>query len=125
MVDLWLKREINQYLAKTLDEKPENALDLLKCYQPTWFGAGGTHKGGLEQRQYDSIKEDVDPDVIYNALSNINGLDLESQKNKETINQPVYDENVAYQFAKIYQSVINKEQNTKSKKEKPDDLSKN
>lgn len=118
------REEINQYLAKTLDETPENALDLLKCYQPTWFGAGGSHKGGLEQRQYDSIKEDVDPDIIYNALCKIKGLDLESLKHQETINRPMYDENVAYQFAKIHHSVINKEQDAKIKKEKPDDLGK-
>lgn len=118
------REEINQYLAKTLDEKPENAIDLLKCYQPTWYSADGTHKGGLEQRDYDSIKEDVDPDVIYNALRNINGLDLESLKHQETINQLLYDENVAYQFAKIHHSVINKEQDAKIKKEKPDDLGK-
>ena len=118
------REEVNQYLAKTLDEKPENALDLLKCYQPTWFGADGTHKGGLEQRHYDSIKEDVDPDVIYNALYNINGLDLESLKHQETIDQTLYNENVAYQFTKIHNSVINKEQDTKIKKEKSDDLGK-
>jgi predicted KAP-like P-loop ATPase len=118
------REEINQYLAKTLDEKPENAIDLLKCYQPTWFGADGTHKGSLEQRQYDSIKEDVDPDVIYNALCNINGLDLESLKHQETINQPLYDENVAYQFAKIHRSAINKEQDAQNKKEEPGNLSK-
>lgn len=117
------REEINQYLAKTLVDKPENALDLLKCYQPTWFGAGGPRKGDLEQRQYDSIKEDVDPDIIYNALCKINGLDLESLKHQETITG-LYIENLAYQFAKIHDSVINKEQDAKIKKEKPDDLAK-
>jgi hypothetical protein len=121
---LLLKRiQINQYLEKTLEENPENALDLLKCYLPTWFGSVGTHKGGFEQRQYDSIKEDVEPDVIYNALSKIKGLDLESQ-HQETINLPLYDGNVAYQFAKIHKSVINKKQDAQIKKEKPDDLGK-
>ncbi len=118
------REEINQYLAKTLDENPENALDLLRCYQPTWFNADGTHKGGLEQRHYDSIKEDVDPDIIYNALCNINGLDLESLKHQETINQTLYGENVAYQFAKIHRSAINKEQDAQNKKEEPGNLSK-
>lgn len=118
------REEVNQYLAKTLDEKPENAIDLLKCYQPTWFGADGTHKGGLEQRHYDSIKEDVDPDVIYNALCNINGLDLEPLTHPETINEPLYYENIAYQFAKIHHSAINKKQDAKIKKEKTDDLDK-
>lgn len=116
---IWLnwgsREETNQYLTKTLEANPRNALELLKCYLPTLYSASGVHKGGFERDQYNSIIEVVDADVIFNALYKIYGSEIDSQKNHRENRTP--DEWIAYQFVHIYHLVKTDEKNATSKKE--------
>ncbi len=120
---IWLdwgsREETNQYLTKTLEDNPSNALELLNCYLPTGYSASGVQKGGLERDQYNSIVKVVDADVIFNALYKIYGSKIESQKNHTNRNR-TSDEWIAYQFVHIHQLVKAEERSATSKKEEHD-----
>lgn len=116
---LWLnwgsREETNQYLTKTLDDNPPNAIELLKCYLPTAYSASGAHIGDFEREQYNSIIKVVDADVIFNTINKIYGSELELQKNHRE--NRTSDEWIAYQFVHIHQLVKAEETSATSKKE--------
>jgi predicted KAP-like P-loop ATPase len=88
------REEINQYIAKMLDENPENALKLLRSYQLI-------EKATFSRDTYKLITKVVDADIIYNALLNIDSLALETRLYENSDRS--LDERLAYQFASIYQ----------------------
>lgn len=100
------KGETHQYLTKLFNKDPHNALEYIKCYLGTSWGveSGLSHKGDFERHQYDSVKEVVDIDIIYDALYKKYGSVLDNPDYSEASNYPL-DERVARQFAYIHHKV--------------------
>jgi len=112
--------ETNQYLAQTLEEDPRNVLELLKCYVPTaWDLASGVpHTGDFRREQYDSITRVLDADLIYDALCQVYGSDLDSPEYRDNGDRSP-DERVAHQFAHIYHRVKTEGQEAPGRKGDP------
>ncbi len=89
------KEETNQYIAKMLDENPQNALKLLRSYLPT-------ESATFSRDTYQLITTVVDAEVIYNTLSQIDSLALESPEDYENSDRSL-DERLTHQFVCIHQ----------------------
>lgn len=98
------KEETNQYITKTSDDDPYNALELLKCHTITMYSGSHSHKGDFEQKNYESIAKVVDADIISDALNKIYGSNIEKLKNNDNGFQSDADK-IAYQFAQIHASM--------------------
>ncbi|MBD1863035.1 MULTISPECIES: P-loop NTPase fold protein [Trichocoleus] len=100
--------EASQYLIKTLDQDPQNSVELLKCYVPTkWSSAFyGARKGDFERSQYDDLSKLVDPSFIYELIYSVYGAVLDNPKYDSNESQRSFDEKVVNQFAYIHQAVL-------------------
>jgi hypothetical protein len=98
------REETNQYIAKRLDDNPQDDLKLLRSYLPL-------ESACLNRDTYKLITKVVDAEVVYNALLHIDSLALESPELAENSDKPKglvrsdrsLDERLAHQFASIHQ----------------------
>jgi len=112
------REETNQYLAGTLKKERGNVLELLKCYPRRAWGleSGLSHPGDFRREHYDSITRVVDADIVYDALHEVYGSDLDSPEYHDS-NDRSLDERYAHQFSHIYHLVKAEEQETSSEGE--------
>jgi hypothetical protein len=107
---------VNEYISRTLDDNPRNALKILRCYLPIENTESGlVSKGGLGPIEYDSLTSAIDADIILEALHRLYGSDLESREPSKDENEYL-NKNIAYQFARLHQNAKKKDKQTKQTK---------
>jgi hypothetical protein len=105
LLSLWSvfgsRDETNKYIITTIQQALQNVVDFLKCYLPI--------EGASAKEIYNSISQVVDPDVIYDALKQLYGSNLDTVSYNSYDNLP-RDKSAAYQFANIYRTITGTDQ---------------
>lgn len=70
-------KDLSKYIEKTFSLDPSYSLTFLKCFYMKMYSSRGQSKT-FESENYDSIKELIDPDILYNTLHNIYAEILEN-----------------------------------------------
>jgi hypothetical protein len=109
------KEELSNHLEQSLDENPDEALDLLLGVAPTVKSSSGHRTapfpGNFERRHYDPLKEFANPSVIYSALKDVLGEEVEAPlEYTDRLSSDDPDRvRIAKQFAAIHHHVESKE----------------
>ncbi len=95
------RNETSNYLIKSFEASPDNAIRLLKCYLP----AAQPDKeppsaDDFTIAQYNSLSEVIDPDKIYAALTKVFKFTADNIEEKMPI-KPA-DRNLAFQFIRLH-----------------------
>jgi hypothetical protein len=95
------KNETSNYLTKTFELNPYNAIKLIKCYLPAAQpGRELPSAADFTMAQYNAITEVVDPDNIYAALTKVFKFKAETIEERVPVS-PV-DRNLAFQFMLLH-----------------------
>ncbi|MGD0780270.1 MAG: hypothetical protein ABR954_05765 [Dehalococcoidales bacterium] len=95
------KNETSNYLTKTFELNPYNAIKLIKCYPPAAQpGQELPSAADFTMAQYDAISEVIDPDNIYAALSKV--FKFKAETIEERVPVSPADRNLAFQFMLLH-----------------------
>jgi hypothetical protein len=92
--------ETSNYLIKSFESKPDNAIELLKCYLPAALPGREPSADAFTMAQYASIAEIIDPGLIYAALTKIFKFKTDTIEEKMPV-KPA-DRNLAFQFMRLH-----------------------
>jgi hypothetical protein len=100
------KQETDQYIQKSLqgDEAPKNAVDLLKCYPAKTISSSEPRFiDDFNRDNYTFLSEIVDPEIIYQALHQIYGEELDTKEYPQRYARETnIDLRIAQQFTYIH-----------------------
>ncbi|MFC1995121.1 hypothetical protein ACFLVK_01785, partial [Chloroflexota bacterium] len=99
--------ETNRYLTESFQARAYNVIDFLKCYLPVSeeSESGMPRKIDFSRAKYDSVAQVVDPDNVFEVLRRLYGPELNTLEDIELGDS--LDKKIAYQFARIHNSVKN------------------
>jgi hypothetical protein len=97
--------DTNQYLIKSFQSRPENAISLLKCFltAPERPGSAAAAENGFTRIHYNALEEVVDTDNVCEALVRLYKPELD--RPGKTVPGDPADRAIAYQFLSIYHEV--------------------
>ncbi len=95
------KEKTKEYVEKTLTQNLDNGINLLKCFYMTEILEG---RRTFEEDNYNSLREIIDPDILYNILHESYGNIMEKQDEDIIDLEENEDKRFLKQFAQIHKS---------------------
>lgn len=107
------RTETDRYLSKSFKSRPENAVDLLKCFVAVPVGPDTSPPDNKEftRARYDALAQVIDPARVYTAITSL--LKIRFEKEEEQALEDPAERAIAYQFVRIHYHLTHK-------KEEPD-----
>jgi hypothetical protein len=94
-------KETSNYVVKTFETNPYNAVKLLKCYMPpTKLDGKVPSAEDFTVKQYDILKEAVDADRVYETLSKL--FKFKAEEIEDIVPVMPSDRDLAYQFMRLH-----------------------
>jgi hypothetical protein len=105
LLNMWAeygsRNDVNEYLTKSFERNPYNAIKFLKCYLPPAApGQIPPSTNDFTMMQYTSIAKVVNPDNIYAALTKF--FKFKADAIEERVPVAAADSSLAYQFMRLH-----------------------